>query len=141
MAGVPRRKPARTALPDEAAWLAERERLEQADADEAAAAGDSDEQPAGGPTPKGPSAGPSLPSMPRPTLKLPSRPSGGDLGGFLLGLGAYCLFLNYLRYGPVGVKGWLLAKFINSPLDLPAPSFDGSSSIDTGPQAPLSQEA
>lgn len=145
MAGVPRRKPARTALPDEAAWLAERERLDELDqADAAAAAGDDesgDQRPAGAPTPKGAPAG-SGGSLPRPTLKLPSRPSGGDLGAFLLGFGMYALFLNFLHYGPVGVKGWLMAKFINSPLDPgELASAETSSSIDTGPVAPLSQGA
>lgn len=37
-----------------------------------------------------------------------------DGAGFLLGLFAYALLANYLRYGVPGVKGWLSAKFINS---------------------------
>lgn len=151
MAGVPRRKPPKSALPEENDWVAERERLDQADA----ASGAGDQQPAEGPTPQRPSAGPGAPSapdLPRPTLKLPSTPTAGDVGGFLFGLTLYALFINYLRFGPLGVKGWLRAKFMNAPLDLrgaaiaPLDSGSGSvdtssSSIDTGPVAPLSQEA
>lgn len=38
-----------------------------------------------------------------------------DGAGFLLGLFAYALLANYLRFGVPGVKGWLAAKFINRP--------------------------
>lgn len=33
--------------------------------------------------------------------------------GFILGMVAYALFINYLRYGWSGVTGWLSAKFLN----------------------------
>lgn len=33
--------------------------------------------------------------------------------GFLLGLFAYALLVNFLRAGPAGVRAWLAAKFIN----------------------------
>jgi hypothetical protein len=56
-----------------------------------------------------------------PSLRLPtSMPSAGDLASLLCGLLAYTLFLNYLRYGPKGVSGWLRAKFMNDPLDVTA---------------------
>lgn len=57
----------------------------------------------------------SVPDMPRPTLSLPKRPDAGDVAGFGFGLVLYVLALNYLRYGPAGVKGWLSAKFLNQP--------------------------
>lgn len=39
----------------------------------------------------------------------------GEAGGFALGLLAWALAVNYLRYGPAGVKGWVAAKFANRP--------------------------
>ncbi|KAB2809297.1 hypothetical protein F9L07_19855 [Pimelobacter simplex] len=56
---------------------------------------------------------PSLPDTSSLTLRPPRRLDGGDLAGFFGGLLAYTLALNYLRYGPQGVKGWLSAKFFN----------------------------
>lgn len=35
--------------------------------------------------------------------------------GVLLGIVLYALLLNFVRYGPDGVRGWLAAKFINQP--------------------------
>lgn len=64
------------------------------------------------PGPTGPSI--TLPQLPTPTLS-PPKLSGGDWGGFAAGLLAYVLFLNYLRFGPAGVKGWFRAKFLNDP--------------------------
>ena len=52
----------------------------------------------------------------------PARPARSSSGGaaqegagFLLGLFAYALLLNYLRGGVPQVKGWLGAKFLNKP--------------------------
>lgn len=64
---------------------------------------------------------PSLPSMPSPTLTPPKRLQSGDLGGFAAGLLLYTLALNYLRYGPEGVTGWLKAKFLNQPAAIAPP--------------------
>lgn len=50
-------------------------------------------------------------SLPHPTL----TPSMSDGTGFALGLVLYALGLNYIRYGPPGVRGWLAAKFLNKP--------------------------
>lgn len=145
--GKPRSKPA-SALPDEAQWAAEREHLAELDAQDASAAAAA-EQPVGGPTPKGsptgPAAGMSMPSLPKPTLKLPtSMPSSTDVASLLTGLLIYTLFLNYLRYGGTGVKGWVMAKFMNSPLDAAALGAAAASqpgpSIDTGPTAPLTTQ-
>lgn len=55
------------------------------------------------------------PSMPSLTLTPPRKLSGGDLGGFVAGLFAYAIFLNYIRFGQDGVKSWLRAKFLNEP--------------------------
>lgn len=45
-----------------------------------------------------------------------ARPAVVDEGaGFVLGLVAYALLLNYLRGGIPAVRGWLAAKFINRP--------------------------
>lgn len=41
--------------------------------------------------------------------------AGGTMAGFLFGFGAYCVALNFLRYGPKGAVGWLTAKFVNEP--------------------------
>jgi hypothetical protein len=54
-----------------------------------------------------------LPSPSSLTLTPPRRLNGGDLAGFVGGLVAYTLVLNYIRFGPAGVKGWLSAKFFN----------------------------
>lgn len=54
----------------------------------------------------------------------PAPAAGGGGGGpsitvqdegaeFILGVLAYCLLINYIRYGWPGVTGWLSAKFIN----------------------------
>jgi hypothetical protein len=64
-----------------------------------------------------------MPSLPTPdlsrlTLTPPKKLNGGDVGGFLAGLGLYALALNYLRHGPDGVKGWMAAKFLNRPASL-----------------------
>lgn len=64
-------------------------------------------------------------SIPRPTLTLSGSPSVSDGGGFLLGLLAYTLGLNYLRFGKAGVTGWLSAKLLNKPMD---PAGAGKSS-------------
>jgi hypothetical protein len=50
------------------------------------------------------------------TLTPPRRLTAGDASGFAAGLVLYCLFINYLKYGPKGVRGWISAKFINKPL-------------------------
>lgn len=97
---------------------------------------DEDESPS-----SGSGLGFSLPdSLPRPTLKPPRRLSGGDVAGFGLGLFCYVLFINYLTYGPAGVKGWLSAKFLNKPLQVSTGStsneLDKTAGIDTGPKAP-----
>ncbi|MDR6212180.1 hypothetical protein QE364_003911 [Nocardioides zeae] len=42
----------------------------------------------------------------------------GDVAGFAFGLGLYVLALNYVRYGPEGVRGWFSAKLINEPYQL-----------------------
>ena len=63
---------------------------------------------------------PSMPDLSRMTLTPPKRLGSGDLGGFLAGLLAYALVLNYLRGGPEGVKGWVGAKFLNRPYEAPA---------------------
>ncbi len=65
---------------------------------------------------------PSLPSLPSPTLTPPKRLQSGDLGGFMAGLLLYTLALNYLRYGPEGVTGWLGAKFLNKPAAIAPPA-------------------
>lgn len=39
--------------------------------------------------------------------------------GFLLGVIAYALALNYLRGGPDAARGWLAAKFLNRPYAAP----------------------
>jgi hypothetical protein len=48
-----------------------------------------------------------------------ARRGGGGLvddgAGFILGLVAYALLVNYLRGGVPAVRGWLAAKFINRP--------------------------
>lgn len=49
------------------------------------------------------------------SLTPPRRLDGGDVGGFLVGLGLYVLALQYIRHGPAGPKAWLKAKFINEP--------------------------
>jgi hypothetical protein len=48
-------------------------------------------------------------SVPSPSLDV------DDGGGFLFGCLLYTLVLNYLRFGPDGVKSWLKAKLINKP--------------------------
>lgn len=53
------------------------------------------------------------------TLTPPKKLSAGDASGFAFGLIAYALFINYIRYGPAGVRGWIAAKFINKPLQEP----------------------
>lgn len=53
------------------------------------------------------------------TLTPPRKLSAGDASGFAFGLIAYALFINYIRYGPAGVRGWIAAKFINKPLQEP----------------------
>lgn len=50
------------------------------------------------------------------TLTPPKRLNAGDASGFALGLVLYCLFINYMKYGPPGVRGWISAKFVNKPL-------------------------
>jgi hypothetical protein len=42
--------------------------------------------------------------------------SGKDLGGFALGLVLHALVVSYIRYGKAGPRGWLSAKFLNSPI-------------------------
>lgn len=58
-----------------------------------------------------------------PAAPPPARSSGGGSGpkiemvddgaNFAVGMIAYALFINYVRYGWPGVTGWLSAKFIN----------------------------
>lgn len=80
--------------------------------------------PTAAPLPVGPSSGgqgtPSFeaPDLSKLTLSPPRRPNPGDLGGFMAGLVLYALAINYLRFGPDGVKGWLGAKFLNRPAAL-----------------------
>jgi hypothetical protein len=79
-------------------------------------AGTGDEPPGpGGPT--GPTLASSLTSaLPSPsslTLTPPRRLNGGDLAGFLGGMVLFTLGINFLAYGPSGVKGWFSAKFLN----------------------------
>ncbi len=55
----------------------------------------------------------------------PTTSSGSGVqegAGFLLGLFLYALFINYLRAGPAGVRGWLAAKFLNKPVGAPTSS-------------------
>lgn len=52
-------------------------------------------------------------SLTPPSLR---KLNAADASGFAFGLVAYCLFINYLRYGPAGVRGWIAAKFVNKPL-------------------------
>lgn len=51
----------------------------------------------------------------RPTLRPPRRLSVHDVGWFGVGLLGFALVLNYVRYGPGGLTGWLSAKFVNQP--------------------------
>jgi hypothetical protein len=37
-------------------------------------------------------------------------------GSLLTGLALYIIAITYIRYGPIGWKGWLAAKFINQPM-------------------------
>lgn len=46
---------------------------------------------------------------------LTGKNSGGTAAGFLFGFAAYCVGLNFLRYGEKGAVGWLTAKFVNEP--------------------------
>lgn len=55
-------------------------------------------------------APPAAGRAPTVRLRLP-----GEAGGAALGLLAWALAVNYLRYGPAGVKGWVAAKFGNRP--------------------------
>lgn len=49
---------------------------------------------------------------------LSGAPRMGDEGaGFLLGLFAWTIALNYLRGGLPQAKGWIAAKFINKPYE------------------------
>ncbi len=58
----------------------------------------------GGPAPSTSSARPTTVSKP---VRLPSG------GGFVLGVLAYAVVLNYLQGGPTQVRRWLAAKFVN----------------------------
>lgn len=78
--------------------------------------------PGGGTSAFGGQLMPSLPSIPTPTLKPPRKLDSGDVAGFLTGLLFFTLGLNYLRYGPSGVTGWLSAKFLNKVTVNAAPS-------------------
>ncbi|MFT3871035.1 MAG: hypothetical protein QM714_12540 [Nocardioides sp.] len=77
--------------------------------------------PAAGPAPV-PTGSPApqlgVPDLSGLTLTPPKKLRAGDLGGFAAGLVLYVLALNYLRFGGVGVSGWLRAKFLNQPADL-----------------------
>lgn len=83
----------------------------------------SDEEPEGPPSATGEGSSPlpgkpaglSLPSLPAPTLRPPSKLSASDGGGFVLGLFLFTIGQAYLRYGPSGVTGWFAAKFLNRP--------------------------
>lgn len=74
--------------------------------------------PPAGSTPSTPAPGPPAGSI---TSKPAASSSGGgskttvaeDGAGFLVGVLAYALVLNYLKYGWPGVTGWLSAKFLN----------------------------
>lgn len=52
----------------------------------------------------------------KPTLKLPGKPSAGDVSGFAFGLLLYVLALSYIKYGKDGPRAWLAAKFLNKPM-------------------------
>ena len=98
-------------------------------------------QSGGGTTPPAPAA-PTAPKLDLPTPDLsnltltpPKNLNGGDVAGFLFGLGLYALALNFLRYGPAGVTGWLGAKFLNRPADLGAGKGVGN----LGPALPQAQ--
>lgn len=90
------------------------------------AGGAGDRSTSGATPPGGPSiASIAVPDLPSPTLKLPRRLDGGDVAGFAAGLLLYTLALNYIRYGPSGVTGWMRAKFLNQ---VPSgPTLGGSS--------------
>ena len=98
--------------------------------------------PAAGGTPPAAPAAPTAPKLDLPTPDLsnltltpPKNLNGGDVAGFLFGLGLYALALNFLRYGPAGVTGWLGAKFLNRPADLGAGKGVGN----LGPALPQAQ--
>lgn len=56
-------------------------------------------------------------SIPKPTLRPPRSAVGGkDWAGFALGLVLHALVVSYIRYGKAGPKGWMKAKFLNSPI-------------------------
>jgi hypothetical protein len=77
-----------------------------------------------------------LPSfdLPSPTLTPPRRLGGGDVAGFLFGLFLFALGMNYLEYGPAGVKGWFRAKFLNDPMDPTTARLVKEGSVPQAPQ-------
>lgn len=92
-----------------------------ADADAAGAYGDgaNDAAQDGPAAPKAPAAAPAAPSAPAKSSSRVKPPSGG---GFVLGILAYALVLNYLQGGPTQVRRWLAAKFVNRTGDSPSGS-------------------
>lgn len=67
--------------------------------------------------PSPPSTSDNKPSPPAARNTSSSKASGpiAEGSGFLLGLIAYAMAINFLRGGPNQLKGWLGAKFLNRP--------------------------
>lgn len=92
--------------------------------------------PPGSPTAAAKSPAGVSPSMPK--LHLPGSSSAGtDGSGFLLGMFAYIMVINYIRGGLPQVKAWWFAKFVNKvTLGLTPQQTAGLSSALGGPLAP-----
>ncbi len=73
-------------------------------------ADDPGRRPPGSSTARPAASPPAAGRAPTVALRLP-----GEAGGAALGLLAWALAVNYLRYGPAGVRGWIGAKFANRP--------------------------
>lgn len=52
----------------------------------------------------------------RAPSRTPRQAKAHAVASSLLGLCAYAMFINGIRYGPSGVTGWLKAKFLNKPM-------------------------
>lgn len=52
----------------------------------------------------------------RAPTRTPRQERAHAVASGLLGLAAYAMFINGIRYGPSGVTGWLKAKFLNRPM-------------------------
>jgi hypothetical protein len=55
------------------------------------------------------------PPIAAPVAGGPGGPIKGEGAPAILGIVAYCLVINWFRYGWPGVTGWFSAKFINKP--------------------------